>query len=49
MRWAGLVARKGEGRNLNKFLEAISEGKSPPGMAKRRRENAINMELREIW
>jgi hypothetical protein len=41
MRWAGRVARMGEGRN-------VCEGKSPLGRSRRRWEYGIRMHLREI-
>jgi hypothetical protein len=45
MRWAGHVARIGEGRGV---LVARPEGKRPLGRPRRRWENNIKMDLREI-
>jgi len=44
MRWAGHVARMGEGR----ILVGRPEGKRPLGRPRRRRKNNIKMDLREI-
>jgi hypothetical protein len=48
MRWAGHVARMGEERKLYKFLVGKSEGKRPLGRPRRRWEDGIRMDLREI-
>jgi hypothetical protein len=48
MRWAGHVARMGEGRNLYKILVGKPEGKRPLGRSRRRFEDGINMDLSEI-
>jgi hypothetical protein len=48
MRWAGHVARMGEERKLYKVLVGKSEGKRPLGRPRRRWEDAITMDLREI-
>jgi hypothetical protein len=48
MRWAGHVARIGEERNLYKVLLGKSEGKRPLGKPRRRWEDGIRMDLREI-
>jgi hypothetical protein len=48
MRWAGHVARMGEGRNVYRILVRRSEGKRPLGKQRRRWEDGIKMDLREI-
>jgi hypothetical protein len=48
MRWAGHVARIGEGRNLYRVLVGNPEGKRPLGRSRRRWEDGIKMDLREI-
>jgi hypothetical protein len=48
MRWAGHVARKGEGRNVYKVLVGKPEGRRPLGRPRRRWEDGIKMDLREI-
>jgi hypothetical protein len=48
MRWAGRVARMGEERDMYKILMGKPEGKRPLGRPKRRWEDGIRMELREI-
>jgi hypothetical protein len=48
MRRAGRVARKGEGRKVYKVLVGKPEGNSPPGRSRRRWEDGIKMDLREI-
>jgi hypothetical protein len=48
MRWAGLVARMGEERNVYKVLVGQPEGKRPLGRPRRRWEDGIRMDLREI-
>jgi hypothetical protein len=48
MKWAGHVARMGEGRGLYRILVGRLEGKRPLGRPRRRRENNIKMDLREI-
>jgi hypothetical protein len=47
MRWAGHVARMGEGRNLYRFLVGKPEGKRPLGRPRRRWEDGIKMDLEE--
>jgi hypothetical protein len=47
MRWAGLVARMGEERNVYKVLVGKPEGKRPLGRPRRRWEDGIIMDLRE--
>jgi hypothetical protein len=48
MRWAGHVARMGEERNVYKVLMGKLEGKRPLGRPRRRWEDGIRMDLREI-
>jgi hypothetical protein len=48
MRWAGHVARMGEGRGVYRVLVRRPEGKRPLGRPRRRWEDNINMDLREI-
>jgi hypothetical protein len=48
MRWAGHVARMGEERKVCKVLMVKSEGNRPLGRPRRRREDGIRMDLREI-
>jgi hypothetical protein len=48
MRWAGHVARMGEGRNLYRVFVEKPEGKRPLGRPRRRWEDGIKMDLEEI-
>jgi hypothetical protein len=48
MRWAGHVARMGGGRNVYRVLVGKPEGKSPLERPRRRWEDGIRMDLREI-
>ena len=48
MRWAGLVARMGEGRDVYRVLVGKPEGKRPLGRPRRRWENNIKMDLQEV-
>jgi hypothetical protein len=48
MRWAGHVARMEEGRGVYRVLDGRLEGKRPVGRPRRRWENNIKMDLREI-
>jgi hypothetical protein len=48
MMWAGHVARMGEERKLYKVLVGKPEGKRPLGRPRRRWENGVRMNLREI-
>jgi hypothetical protein len=48
MRWAGHVARMGEERKVYKVSVRKPEGKRPLGRPRRRWENEIRMDLREI-
>jgi hypothetical protein len=48
MRWAGHVARMGEGRGVYRFLVRRAEGKRPLGRPRCRWEDNIKMDLGEI-
>ena len=48
MRWAGHVARMGEGRGVHKVLVGKPEGKRPLGRPRRRWEDNIKMDLQEV-
>jgi hypothetical protein len=48
MRWAVQVARMGEERKVYKVLVGKPEGKRPLGRPRRRWENGIRKDLREI-
>jgi hypothetical protein len=48
MKWAGHVARIGEGRGVYRVLVGRPEGKRPLGRPRRRCEDNIKMDLREI-
>jgi hypothetical protein len=48
MRWAGHVAHMGEERKVYKLLVGKPKGKRPPGKQRRRWEDGIRMDLREI-
>jgi hypothetical protein len=48
MRWAGHVARMGEGRGVYRILVGRPEGKRPLERPRRRWEDNIKMGLREI-
>jgi hypothetical protein len=47
MRWAGYVARMGEGRGIYRVLVGRPEGKRPLGRPRNRWEDNIRMDLRE--
>jgi hypothetical protein len=47
IRWAGHVARMGEGRGVYRILVGRSEGKRSLGRPRRRWEDNIKMDLRE--
>jgi hypothetical protein len=49
MRWAGHVARRGEERGGYRVLVGRPEGKRQMGRPRRRWEDNIKMDLREIW
>jgi hypothetical protein len=48
MKWAGHVVRIGEGRSAYRDLVGRPEGKRPLGRSRRRWEDNIKMDLREI-
>ena len=48
MRWAGHVARMGEGRGVHRFLVGKPEGKRPLGRPRRRWEDNNKMDLQEM-
>ncbi|KAJ4433757.1 hypothetical protein ANN_16069 [Periplaneta americana] len=48
LRWAGHVARMGESRNPYRVLAGRPEGKRPLGRPRRRWEDNIKMDLREV-
>ena len=48
MRWAGHVARMGEGRDVHRVLVGKPEGKRPLGRPRRRLEDNIKTDLREV-
>ena len=48
MRWTGHVARMGEGKGMHKVLVGKPEGKRPLGRLRRRWEDNIKMDLREV-
>jgi hypothetical protein len=48
MRWAGHVARMGEGRNLYRVLVGKPEGKRPLERSRSRWEDGIKMDFRDI-
>ena len=48
MRWTGHVARMGEGRVVHRVLVGKPEGNRPLGRPRRRWEDNIKMDLREV-
>ena len=48
MRWAGYVARMGEGRGVHMVLVGKPEGKRPLGRPRRRWEGNIKTDLQEV-
>jgi hypothetical protein len=48
MRWAGHVARMGEGRNVYRVLVGKPKGKGSLGRWRHRWDDGIGMDLREI-
>jgi hypothetical protein len=48
MRWAGHVARMREGRSVYRVLVGRPEGRRPLGRPRRRWEDDIKMDIREI-
>jgi hypothetical protein len=49
MRWAGHVARMGEGRSVHRVLIGRPEGKRPLGRPRGRWEDNIKLDLRDWW
>ena len=48
MKWAGHVASMGEGRGVHRVLVGKPDGKRPLGRPRRRWEDNIKMDLREV-
>jgi len=48
MKWAGHVARMGEGRDVHRILVGKSEGKKSLGRPRRRAEDNIKTDLQEV-
>jgi hypothetical protein len=48
LRWTGHVARMGERRSAYRALVGKPEGRRPPGRPRRRWEDNIKMDLREV-
>jgi len=48
MRWAGHVARMGEGRGVHRVLVGKPEAKRPLGRRRRRWEDNIKIDLQEV-
>jgi len=48
MRWAGHVARMGEGRGVDRVLVGKPEGRRPLGRPRCRWEDNIKMDLQEV-
>jgi len=48
MRWAGHVARMGEGRAVHRVLVGKPEGNRPLGRPRRRWEDNIKMDLQDV-
>jgi len=48
MRWAGHVARMGQGRGMHRVLVGKREGKKQLGSPRRRSEDHIKMDLQEV-
>jgi hypothetical protein len=48
MRWAGRVARMGEGRGAYRILVGRPQGRKPFGRPRRRREDNIKTNLQEV-
>jgi hypothetical protein len=48
MRWAGYVSRVEEEKKVYRVLVGIAEGKRPLGRPRRRWEDGIRMDLRDI-
>ena len=48
MRWAGHVARMGEGRDVYRVLVGKPEGNKPMGRPRHRWDDNIKMDLQEV-
>jgi hypothetical protein len=48
MKWAGLVARMGEGRGVHRVMVGKPEGKRPLGRPRHRRDDNVKMDLQEV-
>jgi hypothetical protein len=48
MRWAGHVARMGEGRGVHRVLVGRPDGRRPLGRPRHRWEDNIKMDLQEV-
>ena len=48
MRWAGHVARMGDGRGVHRVLVGKPEGKRPLGRPRRRWKDNIKMDFQEV-
>jgi hypothetical protein len=48
MRWAGHVARMGDGRGVYRVMVGKPEGKRPLGRSRRRWKDNIKMDLQEV-
>jgi hypothetical protein len=48
MRWAGHVARMGEGRGVHRVLVGKPEGKRPLGRPRQRCEDHMKMDFEEV-
>jgi hypothetical protein len=48
MRWAGHIARMGEGRGAYRILRGRPEGRRPLGRLRRRWEDIIKLDLQEV-
>ena len=48
MRWAGHLARMGQGRGVHRVLVGRPEGKRPLGRPRHRWEDNIKMDLQEV-
>jgi len=48
MRWAGHMARMGEGRGVHRVVVGKPEGKRPMGRPRRRWEDNIKMDFQEV-
>jgi len=48
MRWAGHVARMGEGRGVHRFLVGKPEGRRPLWRPRRRREDNIKTDIQDV-